>query len=132
MIFVATLQFKLFYLFSQKFYSENIKSELWDISLEFKEEKSKLSDIHLLLREKKSIKSSKNFFVFYSLAKKRNFQNYYRLNKLKLVWGRNIFGGSSGIEELEHASQGYFVEGGVLMRKWRPPTATADDDWKVV
>ncbi len=54
------------------------------------------------------------------------------IHLLLLVWGRNIFGGSSGIEELEHASQSYFVESGVSMRKWRPPTATADDDWKVV
>ncbi len=41
-----------FIYFSQKLYSENIKSELWDISLEFREEKSKLSAIHLQLREK--------------------------------------------------------------------------------
>jgi len=36
------------------------------------------------------------------------------------------------VEQLEQVSQGYFVEDGVLMRKWRPPTASADDEWQVV
>lgn len=35
-------------------------------------------------------------------------------------------------EQLEHVSQGYFVEDGVLMRKWRPLTASADDEWQIV
>ncbi len=36
------------------------------------------------------------------------------------------------IEQLECVSQGYFVEDGVLMRKWRPSNTAAADEWQIV
>lgn len=36
------------------------------------------------------------------------------------------------VEQLECVSQGYFVEDGVLMRKWRPSNAAAADEWQIV
>ncbi|KAL1261229.1 hypothetical protein QQF64_009056 [Cirrhinus molitorella] len=36
------------------------------------------------------------------------------------------------VEQLESVSQGYFVEDGVLMRKWRPSNASAADQRQVV
>lgn len=36
------------------------------------------------------------------------------------------------VEQIECVSQGYFVEDGVLMRKWRPSNAAAADEWQIV
>ena len=33
--------------------------------------------------------------------------------------------------EISHHPVCYYVRNGVLMRKWRPPELSADDDWAV-
>ncbi|KAL2076972.1 hypothetical protein ACEWY4_027431 [Coilia grayii] len=35
-------------------------------------------------------------------------------------------------EDIENSPQGYFIRDGVLMRKWRPLTASAQDEWRVL
>ncbi|XP_074648994.1 uncharacterized protein LOC141904313 [Tubulanus polymorphus] len=35
-------------------------------------------------------------------------------------------------EQLLDSSTGYFYQSGILMRKWRPPTAPANNDWQTV
>ena len=39
---------------------------------------------------------------------------------------------ASSLDALVDSPVGYFVQSGVLMRKWRPPIVPADNEWKVV
>lgn len=44
----------------------------------------------------------------------------------------SLFDDQVSDEELESVSQGYFVHSVLLMRKWRPPSASVDDTWRVL
>ncbi len=78
------------------------------------------------------------------IAIKKRDEHFMGLDKLSLsreqliVEQRNdekmssLFEAVVPVEQLECVSQGYFVEDGVLMRKWRPSNAAADDEWQIV
>ncbi len=78
------------------------------------------------------------------IAIKKRDEHFMGLDKLSLsreqliVEQRNdekmssLFEAVVPVEQLECVSQGYFVEDGVLMRKWRPSIAAADDEWQIV
>ncbi len=78
------------------------------------------------------------------IAIKKRDKHFMGLDKLSLsreqliVEQRNdekmssLFEAVVPVEQLECVSQGYFVEDGVLMRKWRPSNAAADDEWQIV
>ncbi|XP_076055262.1 uncharacterized protein LOC143033653 [Oratosquilla oratoria] len=44
---------------------------------------------------------------------------------------KNLYEIVSSPEEVEKMSRGFYIENGVLMRKWRASTATADQPWQV-
>lgn len=44
----------------------------------------------------------------------------------------SLFSSAVPEEDIECMPHGYFIREGVLMRKWRPLTASANDDWRVL
>ncbi len=80
----------------------------------------------------------------FSIAIKKRDEHSMGLDKLSLsreqliVEQRNdekmssLFEAVVPVEQLECVSQGYFVEDGVLMRKWRPSNAAAADEGQIV
>lgn len=42
-----------------------------------------------------------------------------------------LMGAATNYEESKDLAEGFYIEKGVLMRKWRPPTRPATDDWSV-
>ena len=42
-----------------------------------------------------------------------------------------LFDRSVGENEMSHAPVCYYVKNDILMRKWRPPDVSADDEWTV-
>lgn len=44
----------------------------------------------------------------------------------------SLFSEAMSEEDIEHSPHGYFLRDGVLMRKWRPLMASAQDEWRVL